>query len=449
MTNENILKDRTSELTQAEKVELLSEDVQEIMGQVPHWIVRCGITVILSVVILLVIGSFIFKYPDVITSTIVINSENPSAEVIARSNGKIDFLLVKNGDNVKTGEVLAILENPANYQNIADLNKILSEFNVFFDSPFSHQIIDLSKVYSLGQIQPAFSGFKRQYEDYLNFLSIDIIRKKIIAVKNQNNDYLTYNDRLKNQADNQKKYLELTRKQFLRDSTLFQNTVIAAADYEKSEQIFLQVKNTYQNLMASVANTQMQMNQLNYQIIDLESQQLEQTQSKINLLRESYDNLRATVAEWEKSYLLVSPVEGKITFNQFWSKNQFVTSGETVFTVVPTLPQRIIGRAKIPIAGSGKAAIGQRVLVYLDNFPYMEFGMLEGKLESLSQVPEYTKDGAFYTAEISFPDVLSTNYGKILPFQQELQGSAEIITKNLCLFDRLINPFKSALKKSI
>jgi len=31
----------------------------------------------------------------------------------------------------------------------------------------------------------------------------------------------------------------------------------------------------------------------------------------------------------------------------------------------------------------------------------------------------------------------------------KLQGSAEIITQNLSLFDRLISPMKSALKKSI
>jgi HlyD family secretion protein len=243
--------------------------------------------------------------------------------------------------------------------------------------------------------------------------------------------------------------LELTRKQFLRDSSLYQNGVIALAEYEKSEQTFLQVKNAHQSLLASVANNNMQMNQLTYQIVDLESQQMEQIQTKINALKESYDNLKAVIADWEKTFVLISPVEGKITFNRFWSKNQFVTSGETVYTIVPSLPQRIIGRAKIPVAGSGKLKTGQHVLVRLDNFPYMEFGMLEGKLESLSQVPESSQQGVFYTAEIFFPDGLITNYKKTLPFQQELQGSAEIITQNLSLFDRLISPMKSAIKKSI
>ena len=436
-------------LNEYEKIELLSDDVQEIIGQIPHWIIQWGITVIFSVVVLVVAGSFVFKYPDVISSTVVILSENPSTAIVARTSGKIDNLFIQNKNLVKHGEVLAILENAANYQHVLCLKSKLNEFVSFFNTLDDTKTFDFSKEFSLGQIQSAFSGFHRQYEEYLSFLNVEINRKKIIAIKTQYSDYKTYSDKLKNQAINQQRSMELTRKQFIRDSILFKNGVIAAADYEKSEQTFLQVKGTYQSLLASLASTDMQINQLKYQIIDLESQQIEQMQTKINGLKESYDNLRAVIADWEKVYVLVSSVDGKITFNRFWNKNQFVTSGETVFTIIPSMPLKIIGRVKIPVAGSGKVQTGQRVLVRLDNFPYMEFGMLEGKLESLSQVPETTQQGAFYTAEISFPQGMVTNYKKVLPFQQELQGNAEIITKNLSFFDRIISPMKSALKNAI
>ena len=436
-------------ISASEKIELLSEEVQEIMGHVPHWMVRRGITVIFLVVILVVAGSFVFKYPDVITSSMVINSENPSASIVSRISGKIDNLFIQNNKIVHQGDVLAILENTANYNHILDLKQKLNYFESFFDSSLNSDLVKFSGNYSLGQVQSFFSGFQRQYEEYLNYLKVDMVQKKITGIKKQQKDYEVYIERIKNQALNQEKTLKLTHKQFLRDSSLYNNGVIAASEYEKSEQSYLQVNSTYQNLLASIANTQMQMNQLTYQIVDLESQQNDQIKNKINSLKESYDNLKTAIAEWEKSFVLISPVEGKITFNRFWNKNQFVTLGETVFTVVPSLPQKIIGRAKIPVLGSGKLRIGQRVLVRLDNFPYMEFGMLEGKLESLSQVPEITAQGTFYTAEIYFPIGLMTNYKKRLPFQQDLQGSAEIITKELSLFDRLINPLKSAIHTSL
>ena len=46
-------------------IELRSEAVQEVMGHVPSWIVRWGITVLSLVVLMLVVGSFFFRYPDV------------------------------------------------------------------------------------------------------------------------------------------------------------------------------------------------------------------------------------------------------------------------------------------------------------------------------------------------------------------------------------------------
>ena len=44
-------------------IELRSEEVQEVMGQVPAWIVRWGITLLFLVVVALLVGSCFFKYP--------------------------------------------------------------------------------------------------------------------------------------------------------------------------------------------------------------------------------------------------------------------------------------------------------------------------------------------------------------------------------------------------
>ena len=45
-------------------IELRSEEVQEVMGQVPAWIVRWGITLLFLVVVALLVGSCFFKYPS-------------------------------------------------------------------------------------------------------------------------------------------------------------------------------------------------------------------------------------------------------------------------------------------------------------------------------------------------------------------------------------------------
>ncbi|WP_421920336.1 HlyD family efflux transporter periplasmic adaptor subunit [Marinifilum sp.] len=47
-----------------ENIELRSEKVRNIIGQIPSWIIRSGITVIFVVVIFLLTGSYFFHYPD-------------------------------------------------------------------------------------------------------------------------------------------------------------------------------------------------------------------------------------------------------------------------------------------------------------------------------------------------------------------------------------------------
>ena len=54
------------------EIELRSEEVQELMGQVPHWILRWGIVLTGLLLAGLLTGSYFFKYPDVLNASITI-----------------------------------------------------------------------------------------------------------------------------------------------------------------------------------------------------------------------------------------------------------------------------------------------------------------------------------------------------------------------------------------
>ncbi|HEY4785832.1 MAG TPA: HlyD family efflux transporter periplasmic adaptor subunit, partial [Bacteroidales bacterium] len=432
------------------KIELLSNEAQEIFGKTPVWIVRWGITLVFLILAGIIVGSVFFRYPDIITSTVVFYSETPPASIIARTNGKIDYLFVQNEQQIKSGQMLAILENTANYKQIFELKNKLKQFSAFFssDNDTSDIDIDLSGQYALGSIQNSFSNFQRQYEEYQDYIALELIDKKVSAIKQQIVDYDRYIECLQVQALNHKKIVQLGYSNYLKDSAALSFKGITPSDFEKSEQNYLQTQNSYQSLLATITNTQLESRQLRYQIVDLNNQKQDQIAHLLNSLEEAYNNLNAAIAEWEKLYVLTSPIEGNVTFIKYWSKNQFVMTSDVVFTIVPTKPNRIIGRLKIPISGSGKVLIGQYTHIELENFPYMEFGRLTGQIESISLVPEVSTSGAFYTAEIVLPEGLKTNYNLMLPFSQGMQGSAEIITKNLSLLDRFIQPLHSMIKKN-
>jgi hypothetical protein len=77
----------------------------------------------------------------------------------------------------------------------------------------------------------------------------------------------------------------------------------------------------------------------------------------------------------------------------------------------------------------------------------MEYGIVTGKVTNISMVPVTTEQGAFYTAEIALVNNLVTNYNRELPFNQEMQGVAEIVTKDRRLIERLVEPLVSVIRE--
>ncbi len=426
-----------------ELIEIRSEEVQEILGYIPNWIIRWGITVILITISILIIGSCFFKYPDIITSSIVVTTENPPASIVSRSNGKIQKMFVKDNQQVKKDDYVAIIENPANYEHIFSLKIQLDSFKLINNNTNSINLINFHNNYSFGELQTTYSSFLKKYSDYQHFIKLNYHNKKINSIKEQIKKYNILYSRENEQKNILAEKLELNKRQYYRDSTLFENNVISESDIENSETILLQKKYSYEGAKRSLANTKISISQLEQSIIDLELQFENQKKEHQLTINEAYENLVSQIKIWEQNYVLKSPINGKVAFTKFWSINQNVKTGDNVMTIVSNETTKIIGKLELPIKGSGKVKISQNVNIKLDNYPHMEYGMVRGIVKSISLV---TNDNN-YSVEVSLPYGLITNYDKTLKFTQQMQGTAEIITEDILLIERVFNPIKSLLKK--
>jgi HlyD family secretion protein len=431
-----------SELKKIDKIEIRSEEVQDILGATPRWIIRAGISVILLVVVALLIGSWFFKYPDIIQSRITLTTQNPPASLIAKSSGKITGIFVSEKQEVKQNQIIAIIENTANYQDVLKLETLLNK------QKENSLLID-SINFALGELQQSYSAYSRLLHDYINFKELDYYNKKIESVKQQKRDFRLYYDRLWAQRGMKEQELKLAKQQFERDKSLFEKDVYSKSDFEKTQKQYLQEKLSFENIRTTLANTQMQINQLDQQILDLQLQESKEQNRQEIAIEEAQQNLKSQIKQWKQRYLIISPIEGKVTFTKIWSKNQNVQTGEIVATIIPQKATDIIGKVEIPAVGVGKVKLGQTVNIKFDNFPYMEFGLLRGTIKSISLIPIQTENGAIYTAEIEIPDTLISNYGKQLKFSQEMTGTAEIITDDIRLLERFLNPLKSIWRNNI
>ena len=426
-----------------DKIEIRSEEVQEILGYIPHWIIRSGISLIFVIIVLLLIGSWYFKYPDIISSSIIITTENPPAALIAKASGKIETVLVKDKQTVQSGQLIAIIENPANYKHVLDLDHNLDSLYQFIITFDTSKTINFNPYYELGTIQTVYSAFLKQYRDYLNFIHLNYHYRKIEALKPQLKQTRQQNSSYKRQLSIQKQEFSLSKRQFARDSGLYAKKVIPALEFEKAKRDFLQKKYSLETSNNTIISNKINETRLQQNILDIELQYTDQ-KNKLQLeLKSAFDILQSHIDNWEMQYLFKSPVTGKVSFNKIVSANQNITIGETAFTIVPETPGTIIGHLQLAITGAGKVKENQTVNIKLDNYPYMEYGMVQGKVQSISLVPTEN----FYQLTIQLPQNLQTNYNKELAFAQQMNGTAEIITENISVLERLLNPLRLILKK--
>ncbi|MCK4663011.1 MAG: hypothetical protein KAT68_09115 [Bacteroidales bacterium] len=96
-------------MSEKDNIELRSEKVRNIIGQIPPRIIRSGISVIFLVVIIMLVGSYFFKYSYIVKSEIVFTKENniitgiikiPANEISKVKKGQETFVNFNNIPNM-------------------------------------------------------------------------------------------------------------------------------------------------------------------------------------------------------------------------------------------------------------------------------------------------------------------------------------------------------------
>lgn len=427
------------------KIEIRSGEVQEILGGVPSWIVRYGTLMFVGIISLVIVFSFIFNYPDILRSNIVVTTQNPPATIVARTTGKIDRLLVNDNEKVTSGQLIAVIENPANFNDVLELKTIIDSVQPYFDTLNFRPPVTFNKNLQLGTIQENYSNFLTKYDELLVFLNQEYYEKKIESLREQLKMAGILYDRLWQQKNAIEKEFEIKKRNYERQQRLVAGEVISNTELEKAEAEMLSKESELNKMRSELAQKQMDLRELEQEVIETQKTKYDlKTKLQAGVL-EYFNNLKSEISNWELTYLMRSPIEGVVSFNKFWSVNQNVTEGDNVFTVVPENVGELVGKVELPVRGSGKVEPGLEVNVKFDNYPYMEYGMVRAKVRNVSLVPEDN----FYMVEVYFPKGLITNYGEDLTMQNQLMGQAEIITEDLKLIQRIFNPLKALWNERI
>lgn len=416
------------------RIEDKSYFFQDILEKTPSWIISWGNTVFLIIFSFLLLGLWLIEYPDVIVSEVTILTENPSIDVYSERSGQIEHILKEDKAMVKKGDWVLILNNSADYKSILELAKLTEKLE---GGTFWEQIeeIELDNHWRLGTLNDEYLNLFRNISEYQLFKKLNPQFLQIGINKNRTKNL----DEILLNLARQKKLLEqemqLAKGNYDRMKALFVDKAVAKIEVEAKEMQWLNMKSQMEELNSAMLNARLQKQVISKESSSLAMEQSDQYLQLRNNILSSYNRLIFLLKEWEQSYVLKAPVDGVLNMYDIRSKRQYLTREQHVFTISPVGKQTYYAWVKMPVANSGKVRVGQEVLIKLANYPYQEFGTLNGRVLSITSVP---KEGN-YLLKVELPQQLRTSADLELEAKQELMGVAEVITDKLSLFSRMFN----------
>ncbi len=421
---------------QAYLFEERAEEIQDLLAKEPSWFMRWTITVVLIVVSMLLLGSWLIHYPEIVKAPFTLTAVNAPKSVVSHTNGTLVKLLVREQDTVLAGSALAYMESTARHEDVLKLSSELAEAWTFTLEGRLEALssLQLTKHQQMGELQSSYQAFVQDYVQMQSYIDKGFISKKRDLIQREAADLISMQRNIEKQRDLLASDGKLARDEYKLQQKLAQEKVIASLDLTKEKSKYISRQIPYQQAISSLINNQYLQRSKQRELLELDKSISEQR----SLFLQSLNNLQSAIAAWQMKFILKSPVSGIVLFATPLQPNQQVTSEQELLYVAPER-KRFEGEINISQNNSGKIAVGQRVLIKFDGYPYQEYGIVYGRVKSISNIP--VKDGSFF-ARIELPDGLMSNYHKNLASKVGMRASAEVITNDKRLFERIFQQLK-------
>ncbi len=415
-----------------------SEEVQEIITDVPHWILRWGLSIFLLVLVSIILFASLIRMPDKVSGKLKIESANKPEEIIPNTNGKLTRLFVKENMIVDSGTILGYIEGNAKPEQVIKIAKLTDSVLCFIlkNNLDALSELNLSSPEHLGELQSFYLSFSTSLIDFRSFLTNGIYDEKRRLISSELADLKLQNVRLNNQIKIYQQDFEIAEKEFEANKKLLEGKVISQMEYKREESKYINKKIPLENIASSILG--------NSTAQDLKQQEIKELANQVSAEKANFlakiNQFKSEIDNWKKNHILEAKTSGKIVFNRFINQGQWVEANKPLFYIEAKDKGQYIGEMQIGQYALGKVKEGQSVIVRLNAFPYQEYGILRGKITYLSDM---TIADTSYVARVIFNEGKTTSYKKELNLKNGLIADAEIITKNRSLLNKLFSSLTS------
>ena len=192
---------------------------------------------------------------------------------------------------------------------------------------------------------------------------------------------------------------------------------------------------------AEAKTTQLEMQQRIQQLkVELTQLQAKITETK-NLL---------TAAETKlKERFVYAPVSGVVLSLDLTNIGEVVQPGQTIAEIGPEDAPLVLS-AKLPNPEAGFIDVGMSVQLKFDAYPYQDYGVVSGKVTSVSPDTEQDEQmGDVYQVEIALERNYVTENGEKISFKPGQTANADIIIRRRRIADILLDPIRKMKEEGI
>lgn len=437
------MKKQESDNSSAEPIEERSEEVQDIIERMPtRWSMWVALITGVLIMAVFVLG-FLIKYPDTVSGQISITTDQAPVRLVASANGRL-HLLRANGEELKKGAVIGYIESGVNYADVLWLDSLLK----LPVQEITDSLPELSLV--LGEINSTYNAFVQARWQYQRVKNSSLYANMCRSLEEQIKTDRCVVENLEKEMGLKNAMVGNSKMLLEQDSILLKMKGISREMYQSRHDEHLSRKEAQVNLESSRLLKLSDIGRSNLEIARVRIEENENLEKAYTEYMTAFNALLNTVRIWKERYLFISPINGQLEYLGFWRENTHIQSSLELFSIIPE-QSRIIGEVMLSAVGAGKVKVGQEANVKLNNFPYEEFGLLKGKVCSVSTITNKisTKDGVMesYLAIVSFPQGMRTNFGRKLALKPETKGIIEIITKPKRLIQHLFDNLKAKGEK--
>lgn len=424
------------------ELNLRSEEIQDIMHRTPSWIVRWGISSIFILILLGIFLTYLVEYPEIIKGPANITTVNAPVKIVSQSSGNITKLYVNEGDFVKAGTVLGEIENPTSAAALEYLSKYIIQLEKALGNSTGTLPLPDTSGLALGDAQQLVSNLQIEISNQNIRRQFKIDDNEIAKLSERiahERELLNINERMLKISE---KDLENAKVKFESDKRLYEEGVISKTDFIQLESNYRNKQLQFENLRQTKVQNEIALSTLQQQLSMTGFNKASKDQSGLENIRSYVEGIKAYMIAWQQRYSLIAPADGKVSFMFHLQPRQFVKAGDALFGIVQQ-DEKYIAVALVPTAGMGKVKPGQKVYLQLDHYPYYEYGMVEGIVDRIAMLP----NGSEYRIEVGMPNGMMSTHGEVLKFNPEMQGTAEIITEDKRVIERIFESFLKVFQK--